>query len=103
MPVADGCSLAQIFRPNVPSKNDPRRRAAGSAATSSTAARDNEAFKELIKQAQSDKGWQERSRQTRPHQSSPVQVLSLSLMCMLTRLISLTYAVLLGLCHPSPM
>ena len=79
---SDGSSLAQIFRPNVPSKNDPRRRAASSAAMSSTAARDNEAFKELIKQAQSDKGWQEKSRQARPQQSSPVQVQLLSLRCM---------------------
>ena len=97
MPSADGSPLAQIFRPNVPSKNDPRRRTASTAAASSTAARDNEAFKELIKQAQSDKGWQERSRQTRPQQSSPVQVLLLPLNCMLTRLTSLAHAVLLGL------
>ena len=78
MPSTDGSSLAQIFRPNVPSKNDPRRRTASSAGASSTAARDNETFKELIKQAQSDKGWQEKSRQTRPQQSSPVQVLPLA-------------------------
>jgi len=68
----------QVFRPNVPAKIDPRKRSANGAASSSAAAKDSEAFRELIKQAQSDKGWQDKARQNRP-QHAPIHVRLVSL------------------------
>lgn len=57
----------------MPSKNDPRRRPSSGGASSSAAVKDNEAFAELIKQAQSDMGWRDKAKQNRP-QAGPMQV-----------------------------